>query len=520
MRGDKLVGGFLGLLLGSNLVAFTVATLKVIGKPYELILGESFLMCQADVIARGIPLYQRLTPSYFFAIPHTPLYVAVCGWISSITGTNLQVGRLVSLVCGIGVCVLVFLLIKHFTKNLAAGILGALLLSSTYVFRFLAPIYRMDSMCLLLSFLGIYWVVKFEGRGKLIYWAVPFFVASLFAKQYFIAAPIAVCIYLLVKNRRWTPSLKFGGVYGIVLLGSLLVAGLLTNWELIIHNFGYISIYSSLDWALFVGVMGKTFFFTGPLLLASLGYLGYKVYRKDPWTLLDVYFLVSLVVFLAACGKKGGGFHYSLEVTSVGCILVGFLLVRGSAVLRQKRVALVPLLLVGLLVVALFFQALGFPLGQGYVNYAFLASTSEGNQQTLDIVSETEGYIHADRIASPTVYGGHPEKWIAWEPALLFVGGIYKHKGRLGWDQSELVSRLETGYYELVITPHDLELVWSQMPGARSVHIYRERLSPEVAYAILSNYELKLKTERVGTNWCPWRHYIYEYTGNSEGQGD
>jgi len=517
MTRDKLVGGFLGLLLGSNLVAFLVAILRVVGKPYELILGEGFLMYQADVIARGIPLYQRLTPTYFLAIPHTPLYVAICGLISSFTGTNLQVGRVVSLVCGVGVCILVCLLIKYFTKNIAVGILGALLLSSTYIFRFLTPIYRMDSMCLLLSLLGIYWVVKFEGRGRLIYWAVPFLVASLFAKQYFIAAPIAVCVYLLVKNRKWTPALKFGGVYGVVLLGSFLVAGLLTNWELLIHNFGYISIYSKLDWVLFVGTVRQAAFYGGSLLVAVLGYFGYKIYRKNSWNLLDVYFLVSLVVMLVAAGKKGGGAHYSFELLAIGSVLVGILLSKAFAVLRQKRIALVPLLLVGLLVVSICLQVLGFPLGQGYVNYKFWSTTSVGNQQMLDIVSETEGYIHADRIASPMVYGGHPEKWIAWEPALLFVGGIYQHEGRLGWDQSELVRRLESGYYELVITPHNLEFVWSQNPDIHWVHIYRERLSPEVAYAILDNFKLKLQTERVGTNWCPWRHYIYEYKGNSGG---
>ncbi len=520
MSRDKVIVSLLVALLGSSLVVFLVHIFGFVGKPYELILGEGFLMYQADLVSKGLPLFSPLTPTYFLIIPHTPLYVTIAGAISSITGPSLVVGRLLSLTSGVGVAYIIFLLTKNWTKNFVVGLLASLLVISTYVFRFLSPLYRMDILCVFFSILGVYLVIKWEDRGRLIYWSIPFLLASFWSKQYFIAAPIAICIYLLVKNRSWRPAFKFGSLYLISLLGTLVIGGLLTNWELIIHNFIYVGLQSQMDWFIFWGAMRASIVYHGPYLLAIIGYFGYKLHGRYPWKLLDIYFIVSFVIMVAAMGKRGGGFHYALESVVVGGVLIGVILGRFLEVLKQKRANTKSVLLGGILVTLIGLQVLGFPLGRGYTNYQYLDSAKEGNQQLQTIVDTTEGHIFADRVASPMVLSGDPGKWIAWEPALLFVGKLYEREDRFGWDQSELVRRLKSGYYELVIAPHDIEVTWTLDPTRiRWVHIYRDKLSPEIAYAILDNFELVLTTEKVGTNLSKWRHYIYEYRGNSDGDG-
>jgi len=478
---------------------------RTIGSSWEMILGEGFLLVQANMISNGQPLYQQVTSTQLLAIPHTPLFVAVCGGLSSIFGSSLVVGRVVALVFGFGICVLIFLLVRKLTKDSVVGVLAGLLVISLFAFRFLGPIYRMDTMGVFLSLAGIYLVTKFEGSRK-VYWAIPVFLLAFFTKQYFIAAPLSVCVYFLIKNRKWVPPLKFGGIYLGSLLGSLLLAGLLTNWELVIHNILYLGVGSQMSWTIFVGAVRSLAFRHAPFILAILAYFGYKVYQRRSLTLVDVYFLVSLAVMLATCGKWGAGWHYGLECLVVGCILVGILLNKAFQILGERASSLRKVALSGLVFTLVCLQVLGFPLGQGLVAHRFLDTAEEGNLELTSFhTGETSLFTQCE--ANPVLLEQNPD-WQPWEPAMLFLGNLYKRTDRLGWDQSVVVERLETGYYEVVILEYDLEEVWGGNPG---LAFYKPLLSEEVALTILDRYEKEFETEWIGTNWCPYKHYIYRY---------
>lgn len=513
MTRDKLLVGMLGAILGISLVSFVMGISKVIGKPFELVFGESFLWYQADLVSRGGTLYQPLTSTQLQVLPHTPLFALTSGGLSSLFGSSITTGRVLALLCGIGICVLVVLLTKKFTGSWTIGILTGLLLVSSRVFRFLAPINRMDTMGMLLSLLGIYFFIKWENKGRWIYWTIPFFVLAFFTKQYFISAPLGVGIYLLTR-RNWKASFSFGGFYLGTLGLGLILGGLLTNWELITQNFIYLGYSSQMSWNLWVGQIRAGAFYHFFLLIGLFGYFGYKLVKKSRLEVLDIYCLVSLVVFLALVGKRGASYHYMLELVSVGCILVGVLLDRSLFLYRGKKVSMVQAFAGGLLIVILLLQPLGFPLGQGLRSYEYLETTEASYRDILDHIEESGSAVFCDDWVYPMLVEqeGIEVEWQPWDPAALYIGKLHQVEGRYGWDQSDVLQKLDTGYYRLVILEYDLEEIWSEGSGSsRWEWLFNERLSVEVGEKITDNYQLVHTTDWMGTAQQSWKTYLYEY---------
>lgn len=516
MSKDKLLVGILGAFLGFGLVSFLIGTIGFISQPYGMIPGEGLYLFQANLVAEGGSLYNPVTSTQYMAVPYPPLYMLVCGWLSSIFGSSLLIGRLVSLVSGVGVVLGIYLITSRLTKSRVVGALAGMLLVSTYIFRFLSPLYRIDMLGMVFSILGIYLALRFENRGKLIYWTIPLFLLAFFTKQYYLAGPIAVCIYLLVKGHwRIGSSLKYGGFYLGLLAVCFLIGGLLTNWELIIHSFLYVGASNRMAWVNLVGSFRQYALFHTPIILGVLGYFGYKLYKRKSLILVDSYFLVGLVAMIVATGHIGGTFHYGLEVTVIGCVMVGLLLNKGIQVFREGSPKLKPVLLGGGVFVLACLQILGFPLGQGLLTYQFLDTAEEANKEVILYLSDVDGRALSDRLSyTAEQVEGSPD-WILYEPAMLFVGRLYEKEGSLGWDQTELVRRLETGYYELIVTPDPLREIW--IPGTETllseegIEMYRERLSVEVSSAMMDNYDLVLESDWMGTNFCPYKTYIFRY---------
>ncbi len=512
----SLLMGFLSVGLMASVAVFIVERLRTITSPFEIVYGEGLLWYQSHLLFNGESLYQTVTSTEYLIIPHTPLFVIVCSWFSWIFGDSLVVGRALSLMSGLGLCVVVYLITRRLTGNPIVSLLAGLLVVTTYVFRFLVPMYRMDPMGLLLSITGIYLFIRFETRGKLVYWAVPLFVLAFLTKQTFFIAPISVCAYLLVKDRwKFASSLKFGGLYLGLLGCSLLVGGLLTNWEMIVHNFLYMGGDTLAEWNWPHYLINLEYLFTWhiPLLLGVLIYFGYRIFYRRSILLVDIYFLGGWAIVLVLLGKLGGGFHYGFEMLVTGCILVGVLMDKVFQVFkdRQPDLKLVGLGAVVFLLVC--FQVLGFPFGWNFFTYEYLSTNEAGMGELVSKIQEVEGPVFAYIFATPMEIAGEIDEWTAWEYPLLFVGKAYEREGRLGWDQTDMVEKLNTGYYELAVFEYDLEVVWFNSPDVYWIGICRERLSLEVATALLENFKPILLTQPVGTNRFPMRYFVYQYDG-------
>lgn len=512
----NLLTGVLLMGLVASMAVFLVGRLKTIASPFEIVYGEGLLWYQTHMLLNGIPLYQTVTSTQYLIIPHTPLFVIICSWLPGVLGDSMLGGRIITLLCGLGSCLMVYLITKKLTKNPLVSLLAGLLVVTTYIFRFLVPIYRVDTMALMFSLLGIYFFMKFEERGRLVYWTVPLFLLAFFTKQVYIVAPVSVCVYLLIKNHwKFASALKFGGIYLGALGGGLLIGGLLTNWELIIHNFMYMGADIGREWSWAHYLVQLKYLVTWhiPLLLLVLVYFGYKVSRKKPLLLIDIYFIGGLGIVLLLQGKLGGGFHYGFEMLVVGCVLAGILIDRTFGVLKERLPDLKKVGASAVIFTLVGFQIVGIPFGHNFFTYEFLDTNEVGTGQLVSLIQEAEDPVFAYVIANTMNLAGEVDEWVPWEYGLLFVGGYYRDTGRLGWDQSDMVEKLRTGYYGLAVFEYDLEAVWFNDPRVDWVGFCRERLSVEVATALLENFSPVLVTEPVGTNRFPMRHFVYKYDG-------
>jgi len=521
LRRDQILVIVLTVVLGISVACFLAGVMRVTRQPYELILGEGFLWMQSEMVAEGTPLYSPVSDTQLLIIPHTPLYVVVCGWLSKIFGSSLEVGRLVSLCSGLFLVVLTFLITKKVTKNPTVSLVAAALVVSTFVFRFLAPMYRMDTMGVMLCFLGIYLFLRFEGRGKLIYWSIPIFVLAFYTKQNYIWAPISVCIYLLASTHwNFRSMLKYGLVYGLVLAGSLVVGGLLTDWQLWYHNIVYIGTGSILGWTAFWGHLRQYFFYHGPLIVLIVGYIGYRFRRGFSVSLISIYFWVALVGFLLVIGKVGGGFHYGFEIAVLGCIMTGVLLQRSLKVFAVKfpiwtLKGLGRTLLGGGVVTLIILQVIGIPLGGGFVQYQLSSDCKVLTEEVVRYFQSVGEPIFTDCHAL-ALLAGHQVEWSRWEAAILYRGGFQNKSGSLRWDQSDLVSKFETGYYKSVILHYDLFKVWrGDTTKSWFIWVMQEKLSPEVSSTIIRNYRPVFETENMGSNFQMYKTYAYEYVGEN-----
>lgn len=116
-----------------------------------------FLDVGASILRTGVPIrtYDFPRPAPFF--DHTPLYVYVVALLTSLGSDTLTLGRAVSLVCGLGTVVLVFLVARD-VRGTASGFVAALLLASSPFFAGFSWFLRMEvplSFFLVLAFYAL-----------------------------------------------------------------------------------------------------------------------------------------------------------------------------------------------------------------------------------------------------------------------------------------------------------------------------------------------------------------------------
>lgn len=511
MTRNKFLVVLVGSILSINLVTLLIGAFKIFSKPYELMHGEGMTCWTANFIGQGMSLYPEVGSTQLVTNPHPPVYFLVTGGLSSVFGPSLLTGRIVSLLCGLLICGLVFLLVRKLTGNTWVGVISALLVTSLSVFRYLSILYRMDTMGLMFVLAGVYMFVKYEGKGKLIFWSIPFFLLAFFTKQNFITAPIVVCIYLLVKN--WRMALKYTGILVGGLVGLLAIGGLLTGGQMLVHNFLYMW-YSLVDrgvWTYGIAHSQEILVSYYPIWIAIGLYFGYKIFKRESLSLVDIYFIVVALILVGLTGKGGSAFHYGLETFVVGSVLVGILLAKGFEVAGGRALILRSGLL-GAVLLLVVFQSLGFPMGEGYTCHEYMEDAGKSTQEVIKYIRES-GKPVLTYLYSAVLLAETGEENDLYDPALLVIGDLV-HRNSFGWDQSVVVHRLETGYYGIVMLDFDIKRAYGPAPGPGD-YLYTNnwypRVTNEMAWAIINNYDLVYVSGWMGSPLYPYQSYLFEY---------
>ena len=466
-----LKGSFLLVTL-VTLGLFLSHGVGIVTSPFQYDYGEGFHWFISDSFSRGESIYKDINTEPYITAVYTPLYYLVNAGLFKVLGSHLWVGRLVSLVSILAAAYFIYKIVYWKTESRLVAVPSGLLLFTVWYLSLWTVLFRVDSLALALTLAGMYVAVR-NLTTKGILWSVPLFVLAFYTKQVYLAAPLAVGIYLLLKDRKL--AAQFGGLYvGLVSL-LLGVAMWITGgyfWE---HTFLVGSQpFSTGKWAYLVvlAVLGA------PAVLAvGSAYLVSSLRKCRVPDVLLIYFLLALAIALVGMAKEGAWLNYFIESVAAASILVG---------LQLKRLESGGLLLPFAYGVV---AALSLISARTWVIPSFPEYTSEAYSKISGYMQEVGSDIISEDAALLMRNGGG----ILWEPSVFVLGGYYKTV----WDQTPFVEDLESKRFDLIVLNYDVNTWWLPQ-GDLPYPVPHERLTEEMATAIVGSYQLK---DNIGNYW-------------------
>lgn len=462
-----LAFGILGILL-LHLGGYVWGSAQTIQSPYQYDYAEGYHLYYSQIISDSGTLYGdvSLVPIVTSYPPTYPYVVA--GLVDLMPG--LASGRFVSFIAGLLSGFTLFLIARRLSKRWWIGLLAGLLYFVPVVVKFWTVVFRVDSLGVLFSLVGLYLLLRLDGNRRLL--AGIFFLLAVFTKQVFIAAPTAALVYYLIKDRRF--FCKFGGLLVGGGLACLLIGmglfGRYFIYHLSVYNFGF-----DFRWSTSFLELLK-----GPLLAIGIPILlstSYLVWKRKIIGIPGLYFISTLVLFFALIGKIGSNWNSMLELIAITSILSAlcvnelFIKVRSRLEALPKSIPIGSFLIFLVLVIHLAQPLVVLPhvdpiLANGY------AIASEWTQKT-------EGSIWSEN-ATLLLGNGKP---VLMESSNLTSGKFVER----GFVREEAVLDLLDSC-DLIILEHSLEAFWSDK--SQGYNQARERLTESMVRTIEDNFNL------------------------------
>ncbi len=434
----------------------------IIGYPYQISYPEGFLLNQAKRISDAKPIYHTINEYPYIIANYPPLYPYLCAIFVKLFGVSFAPGRIITFVSVLLISLLIYRILRNFIERENALIAGLLFIASSYIYKN-SPFMRVDLTGLLLCLAGIYSFIK----NKNLIIPVIFFVGALYTKQTFVAAPLAVAIFLFINERKKA----FIFIAELLILYALLflLVNNLTDGEFYRHNFLYnMNIFQFKQaikhyvWALQNHAI---------IFLFSVIYVLYSIAEKK-YPLLLIYFLLACIIAFSV-GKIGANMNYFFEMIALSCILTGLCLERLRGEIERK---IFNFLINGALIV----QLLLF-LHMPYLTEPTPTKPERKEYRKLsEIIAKTEGNIISED-AGLLVLNNRSVLFQPFEFTQLANQRL--------WSQTVFIHNIRHKLFSLIILSFNLNC-W----------VDEERLTPEMVQVIKENYYIK---EKIG------EYYLY-----------
>ena len=300
-------------LLILTAVAFLDNAFSWLSFPYELDQNEGFILEGGWRLLNGLSLYGPLDDYPFVRMPYTPGFFLALVPTILLLGRDMLAGRIISLIAAIGCCAVISTIVHRVTGSRAAAFIAGLLPFSTRAFFVWAPLMRVDLLGALFTLYGLNDALHGNGRGRIIRSAVWFSLAFL-TKQTYIAAPLAVALCLLRRDR--VAFVRFTVLFSTIILVAVGWLTLATNGWFLAHTIEG-NLHDPFD-------SGRMRYWVGdvligghlPLLLVAL-----EGMRRAPG-ILSVYFVIALLSCISA-GNVGAVINHILQPLLAASILAG-----------------------------------------------------------------------------------------------------------------------------------------------------------------------------------------------------
>lgn len=433
---------------------YFVQSCVIIAFPYQISYPEGFVLNQSHLISKGESMYRAINEYPYLVSNYPPVYPFLCALFVKLFGLSFVYGRLITFLASIFICWIIYIILKKDTAREIAIISALLFIASSYIYKN-NPFFRVDMLGLLFSLIGIY---MFQKTDKLIFVTI-FFIAALYTKQTFISAPIAVVLYLFLTDKK--RALTFVVLMLLCYITIFFLINLYTKGEFYRHNFLY-----NMNIFIFKQMAKHYIWFLqnhAIMILFSVIFLFLPDIQKN-YSIFVIYFISSALVAVSV-GKIGANMNYFFETIMVSCILIGLAIKRLMEMIKDEKIYDI------FVNSALLVQLVLF-LHMPFLTEPAATKTDLKNAQVLSqVIRNTDGKIISED-ASLLLMNNKPIIFMPFEFTQLANQKI--------WNQTRFINDIKNKQFSLIILSFDVHC-----------QIDEERLTPEMAEAIMENYYIK-----------------------------
>ncbi|PMB48252.1 hypothetical protein CEN41_01570 [Fischerella thermalis CCMEE 5330] len=313
------------LILGFAFVIYALYAVNLMQFPFDYDQGEGFELVDSIMLARGESPYRSVEEFPFYASNYPPLYHVLAIPFVWAFGPEYWYGRLLSYLSTLVTASVISYTVWRETKHRPVAILAGLAFLSANTIYHIGPLFRQHISMVMFETLAVValWRAfpKKDTRGI----ALGFFllICAGYTKQLAAITAVAVILWLLLQNPRrailWTIGFGLAGS-AIFLWLTWITDG---EWwrQTIVANVGGINAVQvfalfNLYWKLY-----------GFLIVPAGLWVAYELYFSRI-SLINVWFVVSLILGGSASGTWGGGDSYFATSIAALCMASGFLLGR------------------------------------------------------------------------------------------------------------------------------------------------------------------------------------------------
>lgn len=359
--------------------------------PGELTYGEAGLLRANVFLDRGLPIYQDLLADYNNQVlMYPPVYTFIAAPFYRLVPMSFFSGRLVSSLFAFFSAAVLYKILIFYTKNRLISFISSSVLPILYPIVEFGYNYRVDTTALFFSLMAFYAFLKTKNP----YLSIPFILLILFTKPTFLAVPITINIFLIMRKEYrhlfyfnsfiFLTSVSFIVVLEKVFAGNFLKSVIISNAV------------GAYDWSLLKGTHLHLWFMYAIFICGIIVYFHARGGIEN-LKLLLVYTLVSLLLTVSVV-KRGSGINYFLEFSSALLILLGLTIRKLPSLLESKRFFLSGVLLV--LVAMFFFHNTEKIQAKNKIS-PFLHG--DDIREMLDILSKTDKKILTESSAYPVL---------------------------------------------------------------------------------------------------------------------
>lgn len=469
--GAVVAGVALAAALLAGLVRYAHTVAYGLTTPYAFEYGEGFMLYFATHLGE---MYEPVGTEPFLPTVYPPLYHLLVGGLHWLVGDRVglfALGRSVSVAAAVATALFVGALVRAsddadggrtWPRSAVAGAVAAGVFLSTPLTLEWGVAARVTSLGLCLSVAALYWyLVAADGSRRQVAGCLVLCLLALYAKQSFVAAPLAIAVAFLLDRE---PRRAAEFVAGLGAAGLLILAGLtaVTDGQAWYHLVAYNSS-QSVELAR-IAEFSARFVVAYPILLA-LGGAVVLHRRSIVPTVVLVYLVVAGLVAVATVGKPGSNDYYFFETVTALCVVAGCAL--AAALSPDRRL----------------FGADEAPAVRTFVVLVLVAQVGlflpghpvdkpTGAEATAATIEDADGPVLTEDNGLLVTLGRTPTH----EPFLttqLAAAGT--------WDQTPIVRSIERERYSYVVLLFDVE----GDPGHHA-----DRWTDAQLRAIAENYEL------------------------------